>query len=514
MRILQSLQILVLAAASLCAASPDQPNFTGIWKLTGGKPQAVIIDQTETDVRFVEFAGDRLRMLRGPIDGQPHWNGPDTAPCSLRAQWQGDSLFLETECRAHDTAAASHVQYVLRLERDGETVRAKRTSLAPTAATADERWERQDPPHPELTLTGFDMRRTLDAAGLEVAEGSQIQGLLGYAFNDVTEAERGYLHTAKAKRASQDREEAILNLTYTYARNGLIRKALQVCPKADRAFYKQLAKYPEMTVAHHGESRLQSARDPEGRLLIPMTIAGKDARYLVDTGSSESLIRMSEARRLGLKLQKLTRENSDGMTHWKTTLTVVPSLTVGETRLENVPFWVAPDDRLNWPGFAGVIGIDVLLKLVTLRWEATGVMEVGFAPQEKDLRRANLCFGENTLFLLGSSGSMRLSFFLDTGDNATFLYPRFAMEHLDLLAAHGLRSPGDWNAHGAHAELVGINLPEMPLSVGGMSTTLQPAPVLLQKVIAWERHGTIGIDLLNRARRVTLDLHAMRLTLE
>lgn len=58
-------------------------------------------------------------------------------------------------------------------------------------------------------------------------------------------------------------------------------------------------------------------------------------------------------------------------------------------------------------------------------------------------------------------------------------------------------------------------MPEITLSIGGVDATLRPAYVLLEtRPGQYERHGVIGTDLLYNARRVTLDLHAMRLTLE
>jgi hypothetical protein len=43
--------------------------------------------------------------------------------------------------------------------------------------------------------------------------------------------------------------------------------------------------------------------------MLPVNVAGKDAQNVVDTGSFNSLLRMSEAVRLGLKLERLTRRN-------------------------------------------------------------------------------------------------------------------------------------------------------------------------------------------------------------
>ena len=518
-RISRSLLWLMLAnSAAVSLASGGKRNFSGIWKLTeGGDPQIDIIDQNEIELRILEFVEDRPGMLRGPIDGQPHSQTLDGNPCEFMARWEGDSLFLETKRGAHGSAAPVQVRYQLRLDSGTGTISAKRTNIAPRPGEVSEKWERQNPPHPENIVTGFDARLKLDAPGAlrNATDENLLQGLLGYAFNDVARAERGYLPIAKPKKSSPSRDAARLNLAFTYSRNGLTRKAARVCLESDRVFYKRLARYPEMTVAHRGYAQLRAAHDPEGRILLPLTIAGKDASYLIDTGQTESTIRMSEARRLGLKLERLSRGSTDSAVNWENTLTIVPALTVGATRLENVPFWVTPDDRLDWPGFAGVIGVDLLLKIETLRWDATGALETGFPAQEKDIRKANLCFWNNSLFAeVSSSRGGPMVFFFDTGDNWTGLYPRFAMDNLDLVSAKGEPLQGEWRAHGAHHKMLGIELPEFLLRIGGLEVPLRPAVVVLAASLLNVCHGTIGVDVLNRARRVTIDLHAMRLTLE
>jgi hypothetical protein len=106
-------------------------------------------------------------------------------------------------------------------------------------------------------------------------------------------------------------------------------------------------------------------------------------------------------------------------------------------------------------------------------------------------------------------------FFLDTGNNSTELYPRFAADNLDLVTSQGQQSIYQWNAHGARRELMELKVPEIPLRIGGFSATLRPASVLLERALTYnERHGTLGMNVLNQAQRVTLDLQAMRLTLE
>ncbi len=500
-----SLYLLLVGFAMVSTGAESRPNFSGIWKLPNSDPpQIMVVDQIETELRVFQFIEDHLAMVKGPIDGLPHSQIVDGSPCDFLARWEGDSLLFETK---RDT----RIQYLMHLAADGKTILVERT---PALQPIPEKWERQDPLRPETFLTGFDGRLKLDDrnAGLGGVERNRFRGWMGYAFNDVAQAEE-YLAVIKNKPSSQILDEARVNLTYAYARNGLVRKALQSSPKGDRAFYKRLAKYPEMSVAHREYARVQAVRDDEGRIMLPATAAGKDASYMVDTGSNVSSLRQSEAHRLGLKTESLSRSLTDGMVQFDAVLTIVPVLTVGATRLENVPFWVVPDARLNW---AGILGIDALLKLETLRWSASGDAEIGFPAQEKNIRKANLCFWDNILLAdVSSGGQGRMVFVLDTGSNETELYARFATGHLDLVAASGRQSVGKLDAHGAHGEFVELVMPEITLSIDGYDATLRPAHISLERSGTYnERHGEIGMNLLNLAQRVTLDFQAMCLTLE
>jgi predicted aspartyl protease len=343
-----------------------------------------------------------------------------------------------------------------------------------------------------------------------------LRGWIAYAFNDVPQAEREYLAIINQEPASRFRREARDNLAEIYWRNGMVQKALRYYRFVDRLFYRRFAKYPEMSVTHSGYARFQTTRDSGGHIMLPVVAAGKDASYVVDTGANKSMLRLSEARRLGLKLEPARMGMVNGMAKVVAHLTIVPVLMVGATRLENVPFWVLPDARLDW--CPGIFGIDVLLKLETLRWDAGGAAEIGFPAEQKDIRNANLCFWRNDVFAdVSAYGQGNMIFLLDSGTPRTELYSRFAARFPDLVSANSKASldPYTWNAFGARRDFKDLTVPEIMLSIGGSDWTLHQGGVLLERRPGQnERHGIIGVDLLNSARRVTLDLNAMRLTLE
>jgi hypothetical protein len=508
----------VLAAFSAVSTGAEsKPNFSGIWKLVNSDPaQIVILDQNETDLRVFQFVKDRLGMVRGPIDGRTHSQMVDGHACDFLARWDGDSLLFEIKPGSGDSIGQDwHSQHLMSLGRNGESMSVKRTRVAPRAGAFRETWQKQDPIRAETASTAFDARLKLDDAGAVPSgvEGNFFRGWMGFAFNDAPMAEREYLAIIDKKTPSELREEACASLTKVYERNGIFRKDLPLCKKGDRAFYKKLAEYPDVSVTQRGYARVHVGRDSEGRLMLPVNVAGNDASYVVDTGSFNSLLRRSEAVRLGLKLERLTRRITDGNMSFDASLTIVPALMAGATRIENMPFWVVPDARLDWPG---VLGADLLLKLETLRWNASGAAEIGFPAQEKDIRKANLCFwGDAMLTDVSSGASGDMVFFFDTGDNATVFYPRFAAGNLDLVSESGVRGSLKWNGHGARSEQIGLTVPEIPLRIGGFDAKILESGVLLERSHIYNQwHGNIGMDLLNSVRQVTLDLKAMRLTLE
>jgi clan AA aspartic protease (TIGR02281 family) len=271
-----------------------------------------------------------------------------------------------------------------------------------------ERWVRQDPMREEIGMLGFDLRRQLETAKGE--ESNRLRGAVACAFNDVAGAELAYESILHEK--SKYRDEARERLAELYWRNSMTTKAVEYYRFTQRFFFRQLAKYPEMTVAHRGVARVQATREENGHLLLPLTVSGKSARYLMDTGGNKTLLRMSEAQRLGLKLESQHISMQNGITKFNAHLAIIPTLEVGPMHLANVQVWVTPDERLDWPG---VVGIDVLLKWETIRWGADNMVEIGFVGDAKEIAKANLCFRHLQVFADADAYGEKLALFLDTG---------------------------------------------------------------------------------------------------
>jgi clan AA aspartic protease (TIGR02281 family) len=462
----------------------DQPNFSGVWKLANGtNPQFLIMDQRDTDLRVVQFIGDKPFTIRGPIDGQTHPQIVDRYSCDFLARLEGDSLFLDTKYEARDSKSPAeqiHIRSLMRLAADGWTMSERRTNISPQKRTSREKWQKQDSPPGEVFISGFDNRRKLQDLGADLSgtEGNRLRGLAASAFNNVSQAELELAGIADQQPGSRYRDEARQALAAVYGRNGMARKALEYDKSADHSYYSQATKHSGISVARRGNARVQLTRDPDGRIMLPVAVGGKESRFMVDTGTALSWLRRSEAERLGLKLESYHHSVGDGNVSYDGILAIVPDVTVGATRFENVPFLVVPDARCDWPG---IVGMNLLLKLETLRWNAGSEGETGFPAQEMDVGKANLCFSEFLLLVeVGLKNKTKMVFFVDTGDNHTKLFPEFATRNLDLVIANGRLSVEPWHAQGASGEARVVNFGDITLSLGGADQTLQP-PLLLEK---------------------------------
>lgn len=495
-----------LCLAATCISAAGKPNFSGAWKLDGSDPPEIhIVQQSETQLRIVIFVdnenGKRIMDVKGPIDGQMHSQTVNGAPCVFTARWDGETLYWETWLDSHDGVHQN--RRLMQLSADGKAITARRTRVAPgPEETWTETWDKQDPPVAARHPSAFAARDIGNAplADPNGMDGALARGAVAAAFNDLPQLERELLPLVGKNPKAPQAE---------------IARPLLECDGGRCAFLEKLSGYPEPSVVHRDYARVPSAPGHNGELMLPVSVDGKDAAYQVDTGSSMSLLRASEASRLGLKLEPVVMQITDVTgVDYEAKLAIVSKLSVGAMRLENVPFWVVENGRLS--DVPGLLGIDLLLLLRTLRWNPGGVVEVGFPPQAKNVAQANLYFeGDCPIAEVSSNGQNGLSFYLDTGFTGTHLYVPFAARFLDLVAAKGRQENYQMHGQAGHSTLRDVVVPEVALRIGGTDTTLRDAHVLLEKApdtSEWH-YGRIGIDVLNQAQTVTLDLEAMRLTL-
>jgi hypothetical protein len=214
------------------------------------------------------------------------------------------------------------------------------------------------------------------------------------AFNRLEECERVKQRFIQSEPEQWERCAATNVMMYRYFAAGRFRAALSDydqnlsrCPGADEYSLKDLvaalSRQPDFSVTRGRQSTVPY-RMADGNLTIPVSINGRLADFMPDTGANISMIAESEARRLGMVLTDIPNvpfRDARGEFRPVSKLALADRLVIGNIEFAHVPFMVLGDDSQFQelpPGERGAIGIQVLLACGRLRWNAAGHFEIGF----------------------------------------------------------------------------------------------------------------------------------------
>lgn len=359
------------------------------------------------------------------------------------------------------------------------------------------------------------------------------RGAVKAAFNQSKQAQEDLEAVIRATPHTREAYEAHELLAGLFLRAGLYREALAQTeamlaenPAAEdarnvRPLLQVLSETPDQAVERKKASTFRMRIDG-GNIFVPITINNGSAEYAVDTGAAVSLLSESEATRLGLAVRKIdTRMEDMSGAGTGASVAVAQSVTIGDTRLTHVAFYVLAD---NQPPFAdlppskrGIIDIPVILALESLRWNPrAGTFSCGFTSRPGVSRQSNLAFEGAMPLTQVLFQHKPLEFSLDTGAQSTDLYPSFAKAFAKIIRASGRRETHKLTGIDGSANFDSVVLPSVTLQVGADGVLLKPAHVLLVEHSSTSSmyFGNLSMDLLNQARNITLDFRSMRLTLD
>lgn len=355
------------------------------------------------------------------------------------------------------------------------------------------------------------------------------RGATEAAFNQIKLAQKNLSAVIKAAPHSHDAHEAHEMLAEMYFRNGLYREAyLQIGailaedPNADdvknvSSMFRALSQSDQIVLTKKA-STLPMFMNEDG-VYVPIVLDGHEAHYSLDTGSNLSVMSESEAKRLGLQVQGVeTQFGSVTAAHIGARIAIVKDLIIGGLHLENVAFDVLPDAQEPFVDSPeeerGILGIPVLIAMQTFRWDPKGTFAFGFKPKHKNLSTSNLAFDGPMPVTQVAVELKKLEFTLDTGETHSILYAPFAKEFSDLLKASGQKESHKLTGLAGSSNYDSVLLPSLQLELGGLDVRLAPAHVLTEDINGNWAPGNLGMDLLNQARTVTFDFHAMTLSLQ
>ncbi|HLK64965.1 MAG TPA: aspartyl protease family protein [Bryobacteraceae bacterium] len=334
------------------------------------------------------------------------------------------------------------------------------------------------------------------------------------AFDDRQQAEKDLLAVLRANPESDDTALAHAELAEVLARSGQFEAALEHAVRSGMpaaGLWEALGKYPSQSVAVRRYSQIPFAHREQG-LAITVTLQGKALEFVIDTGAGISSIAESHTAGAGVTIHddRFVIEDITGKSV-ECRLGIAENLTAGAFQLRNVPFCVvagseAPD----------ILGLPVLQAFETIRWSNAGIFEIGIPAGVKNIARSNMCFENGGLVVAADLGQRHLAFNLDTGNDQTFLYPDFAEDFAGIAAGTNRKETYEMRGIGHAIELEGAALPELKLRFGGSATVLHNVLLLAAPLPSQcpGCYGNVGRDLLSQVHRVTLDFHAMKLTLE
>ncbi len=283
---------------------------------------------------------------------------------------------------------------------------------------------------------------------------------------------------------------------------------------------QMLSQYGRQTVVSDTDS-VMPVEFIDQNLVVPVTIGSSSGHYILDDGFSLSGMSESEARRLNLSMQDVsTQIDTMSGAQVKIRITVVPEMTLGNTLLRNVAFYVLPDEQPPFnqlgPGKQGILGLPVLLGLEHFSWQPkASTLHVFSGATGISKTSANLAFDGTSVFTQVTFRGSRVDVSLDTGAQNTIFYPSFAEQFPDIT------SLGTTEAHrltgaGGSTSIDSVSISKLDLKIGAYQVTLAPATVLLREnnsTAAWF-HGNLGMDLLNQANSIDVNFSRMTLRLE
>ena len=285
----------------------------------------------------------------------------------------------------------------------------------------------------------------------------------------------------------------------------------------EKADLEQFRGLPDQRNDRRRSSTLRHAADDWA---VPVSINGKPATYVFDSGAWLSVMTESEATRLGLEIRQGSGMLGDPSGKGVAIRTVVAKeVKIGAMRLQQVSFAVLASEG-PWsslpPGEGGILGMPIWLAIGHVRWSSRGTWELGGQSESRDRASRNIVFFENKLLLATNVSGTRAFGLVDTGAIGTDLNENFANQFAALVEG-GSRQTRDITGLGGTATVASIAVPEVTFRIGPTPVVLRPAHVTLQRTAALGGAcciGNIGRDILAQTGEFELDLSAMTLRLE
>lgn len=285
--------------------------------------------------------------------------------------------------------------------------------------------------------------------------------------------------------------------------------ALQMAVLAD-----QLAQAPAQRVDVYAPKSETVKRDKVGLPRSHASINGKPQEVVLDTGANLSVVSLSTAHKLGLRLlDGAASVGSASRQAVATRIGIADHLQFAGLSLSHVAFLVLDDDQLKMPVPGGyqidaILGFPVLRQLQRLEFTADGRL----LPSRSDAAKpgeGNLRMAGSDLYVEVMLDDLPVAMHLDSGGAFSSLSSHFAAEHPGVVK--GLKSKQEHVAGAGGARVrQSATWPNVRVRIGDQQSVLAAMTISLSDAGNVKEPNVLGGDILQSFDHWTIDFPRMQ----
>jgi hypothetical protein len=250
-------------------------------------------------------------------------------------------------------------------------------------------------------------------------------------------------------------------------------------------------------------------------LQIPIEVGGETYSFIFDTGANISLVSMSYARKLRMRVFE-TEIDVGGIagTTVKSRLGHLNVMRLGKALIKDAIFLVMEDKDLNIQGLQlnAILGYPVISALREVTLTRSGRLLIPATPRAKGPQ--NLAMEGLTPLVQATYRDRKFTFALDTGADRSLFYPPLFKEWGAEIAGEYELGSESVTGVGTRREIPAYRLKNAVLEVAGKKGVLPQVPVLTQFTNEKSRYffGNLGQDFFGQFPSMTLNFERMSVT--
>lgn len=382
----------------------------------------------------------------------------------------------------------------------------------------------------------FELRdRFAQAEGLSKSQKLYFRAYIDNAFGRLEESNKA-IDTLTAKYKSQFKKKKLAELMLVKSDNhtkqfqyaqaaAALQKVLDDYSKSINKSYKKdiansmklwhaLSDVPPQVVHHSGDTQVPITKNQFGNWMIPVSNSQHHTiQFIFDSGANLSTVRKGIAEKMGVVFtgSKIDVGNSVGTTI-EAEYGYIPSLSIGNLRVDNVVVLVMPDEMLTFDignfTIDGIIGFPVIRGLGEFSISRDG--ELRIAAENSDVKFQNIFTKGLMPFVQIEFKGESLSLVFDTGAGKSQLSKRYHDSHKQDIKANSTIVKNKMGGVGKVVEIKNRVLENPVFEVAGHSIALPSIDILNKNIFRDKRNdGFFGQDLLLQPGEAVMNFRDM-----